>query len=334
MGLTYATREAVASALGFNESARLPTEVDRACHSASRMVESLCHRVFYPTNATRTILRDLYRNGYETLWLDTDELVSLTSVTLDGTAVESADYDLVPTTGPPFTGINFGGSVSSGEFSIVGVFGYRDDQVPAGVLEAAISSASATTIDVTDGSLVGVGDLLTVDTERLQVTERTWLTSAQTGSLTASKAATTLAVTTGSAFHIGEPLLIGSERLLITDISGNNLTVRRAQDGTVLAAHTTATIYTSRTMTVVRGAVGTTAATHLDAATVTRIEYPGLVRSLTIALACNQLLQEGSGYATVQGNATQSTPATGGGLDAIRRDCYALHGRKARTRSV
>jgi len=334
MGISYATREDVSGALAFNETARLASQIDRACQSGSRSVEALCHRVFYPENVTRTLLRDVYRDGYETLWLDTNELISLTSITDEGTAVAAADYDLVPVSGPPFTGINFGGSVSSGEFAIVGVFGYRDDQVPAGVLEAAISSASATTIDVTDGSLIGVGDLLTIDSERLQVTERTWLSSAQTGTLTASKADVTLAVATGSAFHIGEPLLIGSERLTVTDISGNNLTVKRAQEGTVLAAHTTATIYTSRTLTVVRGAQGTTAATHLDAATVTKLEYPGLVRSLTIALACNQLLQEGSGYADKQGNASTSVEATGGGLAGIRRDCYALHGRKARMRAV
>jgi hypothetical protein len=297
-------------------------------------VETLCHRVFYPTAATRTILRDVFRYRYETLWLDTNELISLTSITVDGAAVAAADYDLVPTTGPPFTGINFGGVVSSGEYALAGVFGYRDNQVVGGALAGAVASTTATTINITDGSLIGVGDLLTIGTERLQVTERTWLTSAQTGSLTAAKSDVTLAVATGSAFHIGESLLIDSERLLITDISGNNLTVRRAQEGTVLAAHTTATVYVSRTLTVVRGAQGTTAAAHLDASAVTKLEYPGLVRSLTIAGACNQLLQEGSGYADTQGNASASVPATGGGLDAIRRDCYALHGRKARMRAV
>jgi hypothetical protein len=290
--------------------------------------------VSYPTKATRVLLRDLFRRQDETLWLDGNELVSLTSLTIDGVAVAASTYDLVPTTGPPFTGINFGGVVSSGEYSVVGVFGYRDDQAVAGALAAAISSTSATTLNVGDGSLIGVGDVLVIDTERLQVTGRTWLTSAQTGSLTASAADVTLAVATGSAFHVGEQLLIDSERLTVVDIAGNNLTVKRAQDGSVLAAHSTATVYTSRTLTVVRGVLGTTAATHLDTTAVTKQEYPSLVRSYSIALACNQVMQEGGAYSRDLGTGDAKGPAVGGGLDAIRRDLRTAHGRQARQRSV
>lgn len=332
---SYCTREDVTSALGFNESARLSAQVDRAVQAGARSIDSMCHRVFYPTKGTRTILRDLFRSRSETLWLDDGELISLTSFEDDGVLVSASTYDLVPTVaGPPYTGIRFAGVVSGGEFTLVGLFGYRDDQVPAGALAAAIVSTSATTLDVTDGGLVGIGDLITIDTERLLVTGRTWLTSAQTGSLTASAADTTLAVDTGSAFQAGEPLLIDSERLLVVDVAGNNITVKRAQEGSVLAAHSTATVYTSRTLTVTRGAQGTTAATHLTAAPVTKLEYPSLVRSLNIALACNQLLQESGGYTGAAGNATSSVPAQGGGLDALRSDVYAQHGRKLRQRVV
>jgi tRNA U54 and U55 pseudouridine synthase Pus10 len=57
MGIAYATREDVMTALAFNETARLNTVVDRACQSASRSLESLCHRVFYPTIDSRTFRR-------------------------------------------------------------------------------------------------------------------------------------------------------------------------------------------------------------------------------------------------------------------------------------
>lgn len=52
---------------------------------------------------------------------------------------------------------------------------------------------------------------------------------------------TTLTVTLGTDFAIGQTILIDSEQLLITNISGNNLTVVRALNGTVAASHTDAT---------------------------------------------------------------------------------------------
>ena len=333
MGIAYATRENVASALAFNETARLSSSIDRACQYSSRSVEALCHRVFYPTIDTRTF-RHIDDHWF---WLDDNEVISITSITIDGTVIPAADYDLYPDTGPPYSYIDFpDGPVVSGDSSLilVGMYGFANDTVTAGSLETAISSASATTIDVTDGSLIGVGDVLVIESERLQVTGRTWLTSAQTGTLPASKSAVTLTVTTGSAFHVDETLLIGAERIIITDISGNDLMVKRAQDGSVLAAHTTATIYTSRTLTVVRGVLGTTAATHADASAITKQEYPALVVALTIALACNQLMQEAGAYSRDLGTGDARGPATGGGLDAIRRDTRAANGRQARMRTV
>jgi hypothetical protein len=217
---------------------------------------------------------------------------------------------------------------------LVGLYGFSNDLVPAGSLETAISSTSATTIDVTDGSLIGVGDVLVIDSERLQVTERTWLTSAQTGSLTASAADVTLAVATGSAFHTGEILLIDSERVTVQDIAGNNLTVKRAENGSVLAAHTTATIFTSRTLTVVRGVSGSTADTHLDASAITKQEYHPLARSFTIAGACNQLMQEAGAYSLDLGTGDAKAPAVGAGLHAIRRDTRNAVGRQGRMRTT
>jgi hypothetical protein len=343
MGVAYATREDVSSALG--DTARPAASVDRAIQAASRSVEHLTHRRFYPTLTTRYFDWPNYQYARSwRLWLDADELISVTTLTSGGVAIAAADYFLEPVNdGPPFTSIDLdlagpgsygGGDSPQQSVAVLGLFGYRNDQAPAGALETAISSASATTIDITDGSLIGVGDTLTIDTERLLVTERGWLTSAQTGSLTASNADRTLAVATGSAFHVGETLLIDSERLLITDIAGNNLTVKRAQAGSVLAVHTTATIYTSRVLTVVRGALGTTAATHLDASAITRLDVPPLIRAFVIAHAINQVLQESGGYSQSTGSGDTKADAPGGGLDALRKDVYNTHGRKARMRAV
>lgn len=52
---------------------------------------------------------------------------------------------------------------------------------------------------------------------------------------------TTLTVTAGTDFAIGQTLLIESEQLLVTNISGNNLTVVRALNGTTGATHADAT---------------------------------------------------------------------------------------------
>ena len=217
---------------------------------------------------------------------------------------------------------------------MTGVFGHSDAQRDAGTLAVAIATTSATTCTVSDGSLVGIGDVLKIDTERLIVTGRTWVTSAQTGSLSASNADRTLAVATGSPFHVGEPLLIDSERVLIEDISGNTLTVKRAQGGSVLAVHTTATVYVSRVLEVLRGQLGSTAATHLINAPATALEPPALVHSLAIAEALNILLQESGGYSRETGSSDNRASQPGVGLDALRRQAYAELGRKARMRSV
>lgn len=334
MGIAYCSREDVTAALSYNESARANSAVDRACQSAARSVEGLLHRVFYPLAETRTftnVSRD--RLQRDRFWLDADEMISVSSVTGAGTLVTARR---LPASGGPITSLYFDNGLSLGledSLDVAGVFGYADDSVVAGTLAAAIVSTSATTLTVSDGSLVGVGDVIRIDNERLQVTGRDWVTSGQTGSLTASNADTQLTVATGSAFHAGEAILLDGETMRVDAIAGNVLTVKRAVAG-VLAAHSTATVYTSRLLTVVRASLGTTAATHLISAPVTKWQAPGLVYTLAIAEACNTLLQESGGWASATGPASAAGVPAGGDLGALRRQAYATYGRKARMRSV
>jgi hypothetical protein len=339
---TYASREDVKSALDFAETARNDRAVDRALVSATSSVEALLLRRFYPETDTR-YFNWPDRNGARPwrLWLGRDELVSVTTLTAGGDAIAASDFFLEPAnSGPPYTHVEIdlasSASFSSGDthqraISILGVFGYGNDDETAGALETIISSTTATTIDVTDSALIGVGDLIKIDTERMLVTGKTMLDTTQNlqTSLTASQSNVTVAVTTGSAYRVGETILIDSERMLIVDISGNNLTVKRAFDGTVLAAHTapTADIYAPRTLTVVRGSVGTTAATHADAAAITRHVYPGPVRSLCIAEAINTLQQEGSAYGRTEGSGDNEKDAAGAGIDGLRAQVLRSHGR-------
>jgi len=347
--VVYATREDVKSALDFAETARNNGRVDRALVSASGSIERLLRRKFYPETDTR-VFDWPDRNGARPwrLWLGADELISVTTLTAAGTAIAATDFFLEPAnSGPPFNRVEIdlasSASFSAGDthqraISIAGVFGGTEliDEA-AGSLENAIADTTTTTVDVTDSAVIGVGDLIKVDTERMIVTGKTMLDTTQNtgGALTASTSDVTVPVTNGAAYIVGETILVDSERMLIVDIAGNNLTVKRAYDGTALAAHSTgADIYAPRRLTVTRGAVGTTAATHLDAAAVTRHVVPGPVRSLCIAETLVLLKQEQSGYAAVVGEGDDASDPAGAGLEGLRATVRADYGRRLRMAAI
>src|SRR5687767_14979645 len=103
-GARYCTREQVSAALG--DTARSATAIDRATLAASREVERLTHRRFYPTTATRYFdWPPRQQSESWRLWLDDDELISVSSITSGGIAL--SDYFLEPAnSGPPFTHID------------------------------------------------------------------------------------------------------------------------------------------------------------------------------------------------------------------------------------
>lgn len=344
----YCTREDVARALDSKESARNFGQIDRAVEAASRSIEGLTHRKFYPTTAIRYFgWPDRQMGRSWRLWLDADELISITTLSSGGTTIASTDYFLEPAnTGPPFTHIEidldstaaFGGTSGTHQrnITISGVFGHSAVDAPAGTLAAAISSTTATTCTVSDSAAIGVGHLVKVDSERMIVTGKTMVTTSQTlqTPVTASTADVSVAVTTGSSYAIDEVILLDSERMLVVDIAGNILTVKRAWDGSVLAAHTGSTIFAARLLTVERGAVGTTAATHTNGTAITRHVVPGLIRQLAVAEAINTVQQETSAYARVIGTGEGQREASGRGLAGLRDQVYTRHGRKVRIRVV
>jgi hypothetical protein len=345
MGIAYCSREDVLSAADSDPGLRAHAQIDRLIQAASRRVERLCHRRFYPETATRYFdwPSDQYAASWR-LWLDADELISVTTLTSGGTAV--TDYFLEPQrSGPPYTRIEIDlsgpdsfsvGDTTQRAIAVTGVFGYGSDEDTATTLAASVTS-SATTISVPNGYAVGVGDLIRVDTERMLVTERVWTDSTQTlaAGVTASKADVTLAVANGALFTAGERLLIGAERMQILDIAGNTLSVARGIDGTTLATHALGvTVYASRTLSVTRAAVGTTAASHSSAATVYVHRPPAPVRELVLAETLNSLQQEGSAYARTVGAGEAMRNASGSALAALREQVYGLYGRTMRTRAV
>lgn len=352
--VVYSTREAVQDAFDVREAAHRSAQIDDALRSASDDVDGWLNRHKHgvaPTIATRYFNWPSGFGQAWRLWLDENEIVSVTSLTAGGTTIAPADYFLEPVnSGPPYTYIELNTSSSAAftnsgtsqrAIAITGTFGLGDTQRAAGALAEALD-ASETGVDVTDASLVGVGDVLLVDSERMAVTDRSSLsTGVNLGTaLTAQKNNQTIAGISGG-FSVGEVLLIDSERMRIIENNGTDLTVIRAYDGSTLAAHSIgAGLFAYRTLVVQRGVLGTTAATHLTATAITRWEVPDLIRDLTKAEAITRLEQEFSAYGArvysdeAERDSSGTDVVSGRGLTDIRKACARRYKRKFRKRAI
>lgn len=324
--------------------------IDAAIWAGSRAVEGLTSRVFYPWTGTRTLDWPAYPDPARTfrVWLEQNELISLTSIVSGGTTMTASDFPLYPAGGPPYTRIEAprnsstaffqrGSNGSQQALALTGVFGYRNDVALCTTLAEALDTTEVG-VDVNATTRVGVGTLLQCESERMVVTERSWLTSAQTLQipLTASMANVSVAVTSGTVFAIGETLLLDSERMLVVDITSNTLTVKRAVDGSVLAAHTGSTIYWPRTLTVERGALGTTAAAHSTSTAVYRWQPPSLIEQLTRGYVVSALIGEESGFTRAYRPSDKSTDKVtfARGLALLEAQVARRYGRNARVRAV
>jgi hypothetical protein len=348
----YCTREDVKAALDSKETARNNGQIDRAIEASAPAVEGLTHRRFYPWSGTRYLdwPNDQSAPPWR-LWLDSNEVISVATLVCGGTTIASTDYlprRMDRMDEPPYTHIEIdlessaafaAGATHQRAVAITGVFGHSADEAAAGALAEALD-ASETAVDVTNSALIGVGQIIKVDSERMIVSDKAMLDTAVNidagDSLAASAAdvSITMSTTTGAPVE-GETILIDSERMLVVDVAGSVLTVRRAWDGSVLATHAAGSdIYAPRTLTVIRGALGTTAATHDTATAIRKHIWPPLVRSLSIAETVNTLLQEGSGYARTVGSGDNVREASGRGLRDLREDVYTAYGRKVRSGAI
>lgn len=348
---TYATREEVKAALDVKLTARADAIVDGCNESATEAVEGFLKRKFYPKLMTRYWDWPNYQYAYPwRVWLDAWEVADSSSavVTSGGVVIPANTVLWEPVnSGPPFTYFELDRSSTSGlgggptpqrNVGVTAPFGYWAKTTPAGALAAAMSDTTSTTATVTNSAALGVGDTIVVGSERMLVADKAMVSTGQTqqgsGVSTASSSDVALGVTDGTKYFVGETLLLDSERMLIVDIAGNTVTVKRAWDGTVLATHTGATIYAPRLLTVTRGELGTTAATHLIATAVNRGLVPSLVRNLTIAESLVDVVQKSGGYAHTQASGAAKQIGIGAGLDALREQAFARYGRKARKRVI
>lgn len=301
----YVTREAVMAAQDVKMTAYAAPRIDSAIEQASRNAEGILHwESFAPHLTTYSFDWPGPQVHGSKLYLERFPLIEATEITSGGEAVPLADVAFYPEGSGPYDRLKLhddGGSWSGGErgqknIAVTGLWGWSDVQLPAGVLAEDLD-ASETAVDTGPITGVGVGSIVTVGTERMIVTGRGWLTTGETATLDALDSARALSVVDGTDFAAGERLSIGSERVEIVDIAGNTLTVRRAVDGSVLAAHSGATIYAQRQLTVERGALGSTAAAHTTGDAVTVWQVPGPLSTLVMAYTIDILLQEQSGYA-------------------------------------
>ncbi|MEY9876643.1 hypothetical protein ABH931_006153 [Streptacidiphilus sp. MAP12-33] len=349
-------REDVKRALDVMETARHNWQIDRAIQSAARNIEAHMHLKFHPTDATYYFDWPNFSYAYPwRLWFDQHFLAAPPTAVSTGTAGGTLTGVQIPVSacnvepinsGPPYRymelrrdlSYSFGaGPTPQRDVGVTGTFGFWLQTDPGGTIPASINS-SATTAVVSDGSVVGVGDLLIVDTERMLVSDRSSNDSGQTnltGLTTAAQADVVATVTDGTQLHVDEVIQIDGERMLIVDITGNQITVKRAWDGTVLATHSTGThIYTFRTLTLLRGQLGTTAATHASNATVGVWRIPSLLRDLAVAESANRVLQETGGYRDPQGEGAAAMAHLGSALADLWDEAETLYGRKARIRVI
>lgn len=351
----YTTRETIKRALDINPTARTNRNIDRCIESSARRVDGLCHRTFYPYIATKYFDWPNYQRATPwRLWLDDTELISATSLVSGGVVIPSGNYNLESNrVGPPYNRLEIDISTSSAlsagstyqrSIAITGLWGYSNDEVTLGSTTEALDSVETSVdVDAYTSSEVGIGALLRIDSERMLVNSRTQLDTGQDlggSGLTADKGNVTVPVADGTQLSIDEIILIDSERMLIVDIAGNNLTVIRAYDGSVLAAHAaSADIYAARTLTVVRGAFGTTAATHSSGSTVQLWKAPASVQQLNTAEAIHEMEQEQTGWfrtmsASSNFGGTAKRSATMDAILDMRDSVYQAYGRKARTRTI
>jgi hypothetical protein len=330
----YIGREAVKLALGIEGSARNRV-IDSHIEAASREVDNLTHRHFIPLTETRNYPWPT-KDGRATWWIPLDEdllSVDTNGLTKEGddvTVIATADFFLEPQgLGPPYHRIEIDLSSTSffsskdthqRQIRVTGSWAYGNDTKAAGALAEA-DDGSETELEVTDASLVDVGDTILIGSEQMFVSERAVLDTATNtnGALAKNKAGTTVPVGDGTKVKAGEVILVEAERMFVESISSNDLTVIRAYDGSTLAAHDTAKdVYTYRTLTVTRGENGTTAATHDNADPIVKYVPPADIVALCKALAIGNYEAEKGGWTGSVGSGEGTVRVSQSGLNKLR----------------
>ena len=354
MSNLYMGREAFKRSASISGEER-NAQIDRILEAGSREIDHIRHArpgvpAYFPYTETRLFPWPQINPGRTwRLWIPGQDLIAVTTLQTKAqdsspTTIASSDFFLEPQYyGPPYHRIEIdfssnaafeGGDTSQRSISVAGRWGYREDTIAAGtVRDSGGINATVTTLVVSDGALVDVGDTLLIGSEQLYVSERGAAAQENNdllndASVTASKAIVSITVDNGTRYNVGETILVDSERMFIETISGNVLTVIRMYDGTVLAAHANDTaVFVFRTLTVVRGANGTTAATASQADAITKLVPPADVADLCLAKAIGRYHNENSGYARTIGTGEGARAFSRSEIAALEKRVAETHGR-------
>lgn len=246
-------------------------------------------------------------------------LLALTSITNDGTALTSDDYAMRPNgahwSNGPFSMIEIASEASNlsawdtdtDGIVVVGNTGlYNASQSTGATLGAAISTTSATTLQVSDGSKASPGAVVLVDSEWMFVRETgVPVTSVTTLGANLDANAETCTFADGSLVNVGEVIRVGVEQMRVLDVNGNSGYLQRGWNKTTKVAHTSGdAVDVYRKFTVDRGVNGSTAATHESGAAVARQMVPSDVNELARKIAVRMLKDAQTGYAGRVGDET------------------------------
>lgn len=352
MPALYATVERLSDALAAKSTAYNETDLRRALAAGSADVDDVVQwspGCFRPERAVRTFEWPPDQTSeYYRLWLDGNPLISVETLASGGAILSPSTYYLEPQRyGPPYRRVEINRGTSAAfsytagtpqrAVTILGLWGIADDREDAGTLVGTIGAAD-TVAACSDGSKIGTGDHIVIGTERIEIVGKTWTDTGATltGGLDGKPSATVLPIASPSAVNVGERVLVDGERMLVTDVSPGAATVKRAQDGTVLAAHLVgASVYARRGLLVTRAARGTIAAGHTDGAAISRHVVPGDVESLAIASAIVTHLGEQAGYSKGgSGTGESKGNPPGAGLEDLRSRVTANYGRQMRIRAI
>jgi hypothetical protein len=360
----YITRNAVRRALDVKQAAYASDRIDRAIMAGSDAVEDTCQRHFYPIDGVRQFDWPNYQYTYPwVLYLDQWELAAQPTLFTTGSllptpvVIPEGSYICQPINdGPPFTSIElrrdmnvaFGYNTTPQlDIAITGTFGYWMRTNPAGQFTASVGEDDIT-VQVSDGALVDAGDVLIAGSERMIVTDTAYVDTSIsfTSGITTAQANDNVGVVPdGTAFSAGEVILVDFEWMLIQNIVGNNVVVKRAWSGAVLATHSGGPIWAQRQLSVMRGQLGTTPASYdADTAIVTNA-VPGLCQEMALAEALVWLAQEPTGFGggpspqktttALRQGGSLAEQSPGAGLPDIRyRLENSQYTRKARSRVI
>lgn len=335
------TREQVKRAASVS-GANFDPQIDRIIEAVSRRIERDTRRYFIPRTETRLYRWPPIKRGYTTyrLWLDQD-LLSLTTLksaaqNTSPTTIVAADYFLEPVNQTPYDRIEIdqsstaafsAGDTPQRSISVLGSWGFSNTTRSAGTVSSGLAAdATVTEMVCSRADLIGIGDMLLIETEQIFVSDRLFAARGSillnmAGNLGASVATVTVTVDATHGIKQGETIRIDSEEMYVTAVSTNDLTVIRAWNGTVLASHNDNTaIHINRTLTIERGKNGTTGAVHADATAISVYEPPFDISSLAVAEAVAMYHQENAGWGRSVGPGEAAQELDGRQLSRLRKD--------------